>query len=252
VPRREGRRLSGAPVLAIHGIGGGAYFFGDLGTRLAPACQLTTVELHALGPHSSSDSFTIETWVDDLSELIRRSIGAPVAVIGHSLGTILALKLWAAAPSFVRAIVCVGGLPEVRDAIRERLTPRIDLVRREGLRGWGARVAAGVFSPATMRDRPEIVRDFERRFEQQDAHAYARQIEQLLGASAVSIVPRVHVPVLCLTGADDQYAPPEYVTAFAAHFCHPPEVAVIPDCGHQPFLEAPDASARIVREFLSA
>ena len=48
----------------------------------------------------------------------------------------------------MRGLAFVGGLPEPRAAVRERLRARIADVRANGMAGWGARVSAGVFGPA--------------------------------------------------------------------------------------------------------
>ena len=242
---------AGIPVLAVHGLGGGAYFFRGFAARTQGDCRLRSVDLPGTGRSTSGPQpFTADSWVRDLGEFIDRVIGEPAVILGHSLGTILALKGWESWPRHVRALIFVGGLPEVRPAIRERLTQRIEPVRRDGLAGWGERVSPGVFSPTTFRSQPEVIGLFERLLEVQDAGAYLRTLQILLDASALPAVSTVRVPSIAITGEDDQYAPPEAVKAFVRQLPRECSVTAIPACGHLPFLEAPDIFAGLIRSFL--
>jgi pimeloyl-ACP methyl ester carboxylesterase len=248
---------TGPPVLALHGLGGSAHFFEALRQRLQTECSLLAVDLPGTGRSPSSPGFSMESWVRDLGDLLAARAEAdgggtaPVVILGHSMGTIIALKAWQAWPQRVRGLILVGGLPEVRPAIRERLTERLAaLEHARDLTGWGARVSPGVFSPVTTRDLPEVVAAFERAFESQTLASYVRCVRILLEASAVDVPPTVTVPTLLVTGADDQYAPPDVVSAFAREIPGAVPVEVLDDCGHLPFLERPDDFAAVVKTFL--
>ena len=167
------------------------------------------------------------------------------------MGTILALEAWAAWPERIRGLIFVGGVPQVAPRIRERLSDRVrTLADARDLAGWGKKVSPGVFSPATFRTRPEVVAAFERLFETQAVGAYVRCCEILLAANAEAIAGTVTVPCVAITGEDDQYAPPPAVAEFIRQIPGTPHLEVIPDCGHLPFLEQPDAFATVVKSFL--
>jgi 3-oxoadipate enol-lactonase len=244
---------AGAPVLAVHGLGGGAHFFADFSTLMRPHCRVIAVDLPGTGRSvlpATTDGFSMESWVDDLRGLIAERVGAPAILLGHSMGTIVALKAWQAWPDLVRGLIFVGGLPQARPLIRERLSQRLQsLDGVERLTGWGHRVSPGVFSATTVRDRPDVVASFERRFEEQDVASYVRCTRILLDADATAIVSTVTAKTLAVTGADDQYAPPDLVAAFARTL---PDAAleILPDCGHLPFLERPQAFADVVKPFI--
>jgi 3-oxoadipate enol-lactonase len=243
----------GPPVLALHGIGGGAYFFRALAGRLAPQSRLLAVDLPGVGRSTSApQAFTLETWLSDLADFVTSHLGEPVVIVGHSLGTILALEAWRRWPAHVRAMAFIGGLPEVRPMIRGRLSVRLADIRTNGLAGWGERAMAGVFANESLGRRAEVVGLYERLFETQPVDAYARCIEILLAANATDVVGTVSVPCLALTGADDQYAPPDLVAAFAEQLGGPRRTHVVTACGHLPFFEAPDELAAAMREFLEA
>lgn len=255
---------TGLPLLALHGLGGGAWFFSGLHARLADRCRVIALDLPGTGRSQAApggsgpadlrqrpaDSMTIAAWVHDVLDLVTRHVGEPVAILGHSLGTILAIHAAATSPESTRAMIFVGGLPAPRPEIRERLMARAAAVRRNGLDGVGATAAAANFARATFRAQPELVGMFERLFELQDAAGYVRCAEILIEASATELLPRVAVPCLSIVGAEDQYAPPALVGAFVQQLPVTCRNDVMEDCGHLPFLEAPDRFAGLVASFL--
>lgn len=242
---------AGRSVLALHGLGGGAYFFSGLARRLQPFCRILSVDLPGTGRSAAEGPPSIDNWVGRLGRLLDEQDAAPVVLLGHSLGTIVALHAYAAWPERIRGLVFAGGLPRVRPPIRERLRARLAVLEgARDLAGWGSSVSPGVFSPGTLARQPELVALFERLFEAQPLDAYVASMRVLLDADATHLAGTVRVPCLAVTGADDQYAPPEAVAAFVQGLPRPAALEVIEACGHLPFLEQPDAFARIVDAFL--
>jgi pimeloyl-ACP methyl ester carboxylesterase len=241
----------GPVVVALHGVGGGAYFFRGLAPRLGGRYRVIATELPSgPGPDGSLAPGSLSRWAAGLGELIQSRANGPVALLGHSLGTILALELWRGWPQLIRGMVFVGGLPDVRDAARARLTDRLVSVRTSGLSGWGSRVAAGVFGSRALTTAPESIGMFERLVEAHPAATYIRNVEALLAASAADVVPTVTVPCLSLSGTDDNYAPPEFVATFIRRLALPCEQVVWPGVGHMPFFEVPEEFAAAVAAFL--
>jgi pimeloyl-ACP methyl ester carboxylesterase len=243
----------GPVVLALHGVGGGAWFFRGLPARLGTACRVIATELPAgLADDGSARPASLRGWAADLAELIEARVDEPVVVVGHSLGTILALELWRLVPDRVRALIFVGGLPEVRAEARERLTARVAAIRASGsMKGWGPRISPGVFARRAFTAYPELVGLFEQLIETHPPGTYVRNVQALLDASAVDVVPTVTVPCLSLSGREDAYAPPEAVSAFVAGIGAPCRQVVWPDVGHMPFFEAPELFAGEIATFLA-
>jgi 3-oxoadipate enol-lactonase len=242
----------GVPVLAIHGLGGSAAFFTGLAARVQADARLLAVDLPGTG-RSAPDEISMAHWVRALDDVAAAQTSEPIVILGHSLGTIVALeawRTWRSSSDRIRGLILVGGLPRVRPSIHDRLTERLAALDGiDSLRGWGWRVAPGVFSPATMRARPGIVREFADRFDLQTVESYVRCTRVLLDADATAVASSVTAKTLAITGADDQYAPPALVADFAARIPGA-RVEVIPDCGHVPFLERPDEFASLVSTFL--
>jgi pimeloyl-ACP methyl ester carboxylesterase len=241
----------GPVVLAVHGLAGGAYFFGGLTKRLQSDYRIVSIDLPGTGRSAGPSSYSMESWIGDLGELVAKHIDKPVVILGHSMGTIVALKAWAAWPQYIRGLVFVGGLPKVRPLIHQRLTHRLDtLAGANDLIGFGEQVSPGVFSALTLREKPEVVGSFERLYEINSVETYHICCRILLDANAEAIVPSIAVPCIGITGDEDQYAPPDAVAAFLQHVPRPAKLHVIPGCGHLPFFEVPELFASTVKSFL--
>ena len=243
---------TGLPVLAIHGLGGSAHFFTDFTRLLQPDYRVLSIDLPGTGRSPASNEISMDRWVADLERVIVERSSTPVVVLGHSLGTMIALRAWQAWPQRIRALVLVGGLPQVRPFIRERLSQRRGtLATASNLRGWGIRVVPGVFADSTIREQPDVVTAFADRFDAQGVDSYLKCLKILLDADVTEIAPTVSVPTLVVTGEVDQYAPPDDVAAFArtipgARF------TVLPKCAHLPFLERPREFGEVVTSFLGS
>jgi pimeloyl-ACP methyl ester carboxylesterase len=242
----------GVPLLAVHGLGGGAHFFGGLAKRLCDACRVVSVDLPGTGRSArAGGSPTMDSWARDLGSFVSAEIGEPVVLIGHSMGTMVALHAWRAWPDLIRGLIFVGGLPRVRPVIRERLSTRQHaLSGASDLASWGPRVSPGNFSSTTLQHQPEVVALFERLFEAQPVEQYTHCLRILLETDATALAHTIFVPALAITGVDDQYAPPDAVQEFARSIPSACEVKILDNAGHLPFLEQPDAFAALVKSFV--
>jgi 3-oxoadipate enol-lactonase len=245
-------KIPGPPVLALHGIGGGAYFFSGFSKRLGARHRILSLDLPGSGRSASSPpAFTLDTWVADIGDLVRDKIGEPVVLLGHSLGTILALQAWTTWPENVRALVFACGLPKARPNIQERLSGRAKAIARDGIANWGPQVSPGVFAPRTLAEKPEVTGLFERLFEGQKGPEYVREIEVLLRADLNAVVPTVSAPCAAIAGREDSYAPPAAMEEFIARLPGACPLEILEDCAHMPFLENPAAFAAAVERFLN-
>lgn len=251
---------SGLPVLCLHGIGGGAYFFTGFARRIAAASdkyRVITVDLPGTGNSRTPGApinFTLDGMAEALAEFVRDYIGAPVVLFGHSFGTILSLKAWQSwPPGTIRGLLFVCGLPKARPNIHDRLSERARLIREQGIKGWGVKVTPGVFSPRSQRELPEVTGLFERLFEDQVPETYTRIIDVLLAADLNDAVGTVTVPCAAIGGADDSYAPPDALRAFAASLTALPApcpVTILEGAGHMAFYERPEAFAAAATAYL--
>ena len=242
----------GPPLLCVHGLGGGAHFFRGLGPALADSCRTVAVDLPGCGLSRAVPSASFDLAASLLIDLAQHESWPTCAVLGHSMGTIVALEAVRRAPELFRSLVLVGGLSEPGDAARARIAARVERIRRDGMAGMGEQVAAANFSRLTRIARPDVTSTFAREFETQSAGGYIAWAEALCGWKAGPLPSLQHVRCLVIAGDEDLYAPPDAARAFARTLPAGTEIEVMADCGHLPFLEHPLEFAALVRTFLES
>jgi 3-oxoadipate enol-lactonase len=255
------------PVLiCLHGLGGGTHFFGALGAALAGKCRTVAIDLPGSGvspavrvaPLASAVTFSFDAVAELVVKLARggHEHGQAVYLLGHSMGTILALEAIRRAPDLAAGLIVVGGLPEPLDSARMRILARAEAIRRRGpavgLAGMGAEVVAANFSRRSQLERPELTAVFAKLFDRQDPDAYAATAEALAVWSARDLPALSRLPCLVITGEEDRYAPPDAIRGFARTLPAQTRVEIMRDCGHLPFLEQPAVFAALVASFLTS
>jgi 3-oxoadipate enol-lactonase len=268
-------------LLCLHGLGGGTHFFGALGASLAGQCRVVAIDQPGSGlTPLDGAAFSFDAVADRIVTLasgeyvngvndlngVNGANGVnsahtdrpPIVLLGHSMGTILALEVIRRAPDLAAGLIVAGGLPEPLPGARARIRERVETIRRRDpgsvscLAGMGAEVVAANFSRRSQAERPELTALFAKLFERQDPIAYASTADALAAWTARELPPLERVRCLVITGEEDRYAPPEAIRAFARALPPPPRtrIEIMPDCGHLPFLEQPAAFAAIVSSFL--
>ena len=241
----------GRTLLCLHGLGGGAHFFAGLGQALAGRCHTVAFDFPGSGLSAPSAPFTFERAAQLVLDLFARQGWTAPVLLGHSMGTIVALEVVRHARDLVGGLVFAGGLPEPRQDARARLAQRIEEVQRHGMAGLGERVVMANFARRTQEERPELTALFARAFEMQRADAYIETAEALIAWEARTLPSLDRVPCLVITGDEDVYAPPEAARAFAQSLPPNTPFEVVRDAGHLPFLEQPAAFAEIVARFIA-
>lgn len=185
---------SGPPLLLIHGGASGRQNFETIMPELAIDWHLFAPDLRGHGQSERANGrYRLQDYADDVIVFLREVVGKPAAIVGHSLGGMVALMVAAQCPELVRAVV-VGDSPLTAKTWWTVLdTHREDLIRYRAVAGGQvsleevAAVVTGVPAIFVYQTDPEmytaILDDF-------DATASGYEMESLL--------PAVRCPVLLL------------------------------------------------------
>jgi pimeloyl-ACP methyl ester carboxylesterase len=233
---------AGLPVLCLHGLFGTSEHWAALVEAIAPRCRAMALTLPIF-----------ETPPDDLSVMgLRTHVEAfmdaervpPAIVVGNSLGGHVALDLALHAPERVRGLVLSGssglfersftrGVPHRPSTafVREKMTEVFHdpaMVTPEWLEEIRDRVSRGSYVLRVLQ-----VSRSARRYNLEDR------------------LPEIQCPTLLVWGTEDRVTPRDVAIRF--HDGIPSAtLRLVPECGHAPMLEHPEAFARAVEEFLDS
>lgn len=250
---------SGAPTVLVHGLCGAASNWVDLAPRLARSRRLLVPDLPGHGGSSPMPSApALNPYADRLRGLAEHEGMRGYAVVGHSLGAVVALRMALRDPAAVSAVVLVSPAGIVSSARWAELVLTYATLASPGwalapFRTWIARSALmrtltfwpwAVSDPASLS--PAAVEGL--------LEGPALHTDTLSAARAlVRDDPRadlgaVRCPCLVVAGARDPQVPyadcVEYSRRLGAR------LRTIPDCGHLAIAERPDACADAIESFL--
>ncbi|GMU41787.1 MAG: alpha/beta hydrolase [Chloroflexota bacterium] len=243
----------GAPAaLFLHGAGQHAGAWEPVAQRLA-ASGRRAIALDARG-HGASDHvppYDEAGYASDVGVTIE-AIGAPVALVGHSTGSLVAMRVAAERASLVRAAVFIDIDPQPPERQRARLQeagmkPARRFASLDDLLAGVARILPGV-DEATAR------RFAERAYERAEDGTFVQRLDQRTLAEWPQfdqrpLLPRIPCPALVVRGRESVVASEE-ATAEAVRLLPRGESAILPGA-HLLHMQHPDVCAEALEAFLA-
>jgi 3-oxoadipate enol-lactonase len=240
----------GPPIVFLHGLGASSSSFQPLLDSLG-GFRCIRPDLPGAGRSSLPFAkITMELLVEAVGEILRTVAGAPAHLVAHSMGTLVALHVAAAASDAVLSLTLFGPIGAPGEAARERLRERARLVRQNGMIAVADAVAAAGLSTATKSINPIALAYVRESHLRQDAEGFAQSCEALAAAGGVNL-RRLRPPALFVTGEDDPIAPPTAVQALADGI-KSAKVRILARCGHWAPLEEPKQCARLASDHIRA
>ena len=222
---------SGPPVVLIHGGAVDSRFFKDNVPALTDRFRVISVDLWGHGRSPDRDGpFSLASFSDDVAAVIERVAGGRAHVLGHSIGSVVALDLAMRHPERIdRLIVASGGF----DSSEEQI-PDIDAAVAGTVQFLGA--TYGEVSPDGEEHFAVVTRkDFEL------SSREPRWTEADLA--------RISARTLVLSADDDLTQLTHTVAMYLA--IPDSELAIVPGTSHFFLQEKPDAANAIIRSFLA-
>lgn len=238
---------SGPPLLYLHGAG-------DSGTWRPVLSELGTDRTVIRPDHpgfNDSDDFPDVDSVHDLAffylDLLDELGVDRAAVVGSSLGGWLAADLATIEPARVDRLVLVGaaGLRAEVDTPDMFTCSPAELAELT----WATPQARAdaVAQASALEEDPAA---FERYLRNRMTTAHLGWNPYLHDPKLPGRLHRIRCPVLIVWGEADRLLPPAYADRWREELPHA-DLAVIPDAGHLPHVEQPDAFLKAVRDVLS-
>ena len=249
----------GEPLVLIHGLGGAAANWVDVAPRLAERRRVLVPELPGHGGSTALAAVpNLAVFADRVAAVAEREGMLPAAVVGHSLGGVVALRLALRRPGDVRALVLAAAAGISSTTRRAKYGLRIlgIIGPRRLVAPWADSVAAspvlrylvfgrwGAADPLIL-SRAAVDGFLEGTRLTTDSPSAARA---LVADDVRQELGEIACPTLVLWGARDNQLPLRDAFDYARRLRAP--LRVIADCGHLLIGERPDLCAEAIDEFL--
>jgi pimeloyl-ACP methyl ester carboxylesterase len=261
----------GVPAVYVHGLGGSSTNWTDLAALLAPVAGGTAPDLPGFGwsePEAGFD-FSLQAHVDVVARHIEE-VGAPVHLLGNSMGGAIALLVAARRPELVKTLTLISpAMPDRRPDPRRLSDPRMALAY---LPLVGARVRAQLAALGPRERAAQVIklcfadpsRFPESRLDElaeehgaragfawatpalaRSTFAIFRAWSTVGKASLWSAAPRVEAPTLVVWGREDRVISVRRAVRTARAIPRA-RLLVLPRTGHVAQMERPEVVAKAV------
>jgi len=268
-------RAAGDPtapvVLLAHGFSLDMSVWCDVWPELARTDRVVTFDFrsHGASERAALGDLSLRAMGRDVAAVLDVvAPDRPAVVVGHSMGAVAILALAEQRPELfgprISGVGLIGAgssdlLKGAMGSVTELLRPRVGSLRSAARRVDGLRRAllasplgvGGVVARVTQfgPNAPTRVVDHVVALAQRTAsEVWTDALPELMEMDLRHAVPRVRAPAIVLVGEYDRVTPPAGAVALAAAL---PEgrFVLIPNAGHIPMLEAPDAVASELARF---
>lgn len=249
----------GQPLFLLHGFTGAKE---DLTDWLDPFADLG---FHAVAPdhrgHGASGAPTAEseyslaTFADDVLDLADELGWDRFCLLGHSMGGMIAQALTLQAPERVERLVLMDTTHAPVEGVDRGVADlAIDMARTEGIDALADAIAAldsPLATPADARvraERPGYAEFGDRKLRASSPAMYAAMVPAMLDqVDRLDALRTLTMPVLVVVGEQD--TPFLSASQRMAEAIPGAQLEVVPDAGHSPQFEAPEAWWKVVSDF---
>ncbi|MFM7450636.1 MAG: alpha/beta fold hydrolase [Leptolyngbyaceae cyanobacterium] len=260
----------GTPLLLLHGFGASiGHWRKNIPVLAAAGYRVFAIDLLGFGGSDKPPlSYSLELWQQLLYDFWSAHIQVPTVYVGNSIGGLLGLIMLAEHGETAAGGIllnCAGGLNHRPDELA--LPLRVVM-------GTFTRVvsspAIGSFLFDRIRQKPRIRRTLYQVYRNREAvtdelvdliyepsctpgaqQVFASVLTAPPGPSPKQLLPRIQVPLLVLWGEADPWTPIRGATIYQEYAkTHPVTFVPIPDTGHCPHDENPDAVNPVMIDWL--
>jgi 3-oxoadipate enol-lactonase len=249
VLHHEIRGPAGRPALVfINSLGTDFRIWNDVVGRLGERYRMLFYDKRGHGLSEATPApYAMADHVNDLAALLDHHHIEKAAIVGLSVGGLIAQGLAALRPDLVAALVLCDTAHKIGTA--EFWNARIDAVLENGIESIAGGVLERWFTPEYRSpENPDFV-GYRAMLTRSPVQGYVGTCAALRDADLTESTRALKVPVLCIVGNQDGSTPPDLVRS-TAELISGAEFRIIADAGHIPCVEQPAAVADLITTFL--
>lgn len=244
---------AGPDFVIIHSLLTGPEAFDQVASSLARSLTVHRVFLPGFGASTRLPGDDLS--VADLARVVasamaRLGCGPDATVLGNGLGSFVALALALHHGTMFTRLIASNTGPGFPDERKGAFTNMSNLAESGGMPAVADVAIKRIFPPSYLVSHPEALEERRAVLETVDPQAFAAACRALAVLDLGGELPAIDNPTLVIAGEIDQTTPPDLGRAVAAAIPNA-RFAEIPECGHCPQLEQPEALLRVIDEFLA-
>lgn len=254
------RQGTGPDVLLVHGWASSGQMWSRLVRDLGHAAHFWSVDLYGFGlsPRpAENESLYVQQHAEMLLDFCAHYHIRPKAIIGHSMGGMLALKLAAEQPDLTEKLILMSpvvtgrfGHPIEISWLFNNEIGSFTLSKSKPLWTLAQTVISPIFTRPThwyldQATAARIQQDFQRASWQASTHA----LHSIARENMHSHLPNIQHPTLVIIGSNDTTVPPKEGRHAASHLPNA-QLLELPRTHHQPLDEQPERVVKAVSDFL--
>ena len=228
-------------VVCVHGAGG-SHLNWPAEIRRLPGATVYTLDLPGHGRSGGSGRRTIDEYMAVLTAFLDALNLSQAVIVGHSMGSAVAMKMALTHPDRVQGLVLLGS------GAKLRVAPSILQGIQNNFKGVVNLIGDFAYGP----DAPEKLKNQGQQLLSQTSPEVMRG--DFLACDAFDVMENldeINVPALVITGTDDQLTPPKYAQFLAQHIAGA-ELVLVEKAGHMVMLERPQEVGDSVARFVAA
>jgi pimeloyl-ACP methyl ester carboxylesterase len=244
---------AGPPVVVLHGLLGSARNWTGIAKQLADTRRVFALDLRNHGRSPWAETMSFDEMAGDLAAFVARHDLGPTAVIGHSLGGKVAMRLALTRADLVERLIVVDVAPV---AYAHTFGPFVEAMQRVDLAAVHQRADAerqlerAIGDPAIRNFLLQnLIRTDARYAWRVNLDALAANMPEMLGFPPPPEGALYHGPALFVAGGRSRYIEPAHKPLIERLFPHAGH-AVIEGAGHWVQAERPAEFLEVLRPFL--
>lgn len=239
----------GPAVVFLHGLGGNRHSFDPQLEALSSRYRCIAWDAPGYGGSARLDEFTFANLAQCFTNLLEKLRIKPFAVIGHSMGGMIA-QTWVANGGVAGKLVLAQtsarfgkpGSDFNKEFLGARLKP---LDEGQQPADFAREVAESMLCDKSKTD---VVRPAVESMSEISADHYRQVLNNLVTFDELSNLKNISIPTLCLAGDADSTAPAKGMMRMSESIPSG-EFVCLPDAGHLAYLETPEAFNRALTDF---
>ena len=241
----------GSPVVLIHGVGADGSSWDEIAPALTSRFTVIRLDLRGHGRSGPVDeALALEDFARDVLDVLDAAGAARAHVVGFSLGGMIAQALALDHAARVDRLVLLSAVAGRTEQERARVRDRLEILRTQGIGAITGAAQDRWFTSGFIERHPDLVRERMEQLQRNHAPSYAAAYTVFSTSDLGERLHGICAPTLVATGEHDVGSNTRMARFMQAQI---PGAAlrILPELKHSVLVEAPEAIAAMLLEFLA-